>query len=167
MTNTYKPNERARLLEARRLKAAAYFAQGKPQIWVARHFNVSRPTAHDWYWKWDKQGVEALKATKPSGVQPKLERLQLKKVETALLKGPLQAGYPTDLWTLPRIAEIIKKETRVSYHPGHVSKILHALGWSSQKPVRRARERDEKAIAHWQKYTWPVIQKKGLAWAQP
>lgn len=167
MKKTYKPKERARLLEARRFKAVAYFKEGKSQIWVARHFNVSRPTAHEWYWKWNKQGVRGLKATKPPGVSPKLNRSQLSKGEKILVKGPLFSGYSTALWTLPRIAKIIKKETRVSYHPGHVSKLLHALGWSSQKPVRRARERDEKAIANWKRNIWPAIQKKGLAWAQP
>lgn len=167
MKKTYKPKERARLLEARRLKAAAYFKEGKPQIWVARHFNVSRPTAHEWYWKWDKQGIQGLKTAKPPGASPKLNRSQLAKVEKILVKGPLLSGYSTPLWTLPRIAKIIKKQTRVSYHPGHVSKLLHALGWSAQKPVRRARERDEKAIADWKKNIWPAIQKKGLVWAQP
>jgi|SRR3989344_99041 len=167
MKNIYKPNERARRLEARRLQAAAYFKVGQSQIWVARHFNVSRPTAHNWYWRWHKQGVVALKATKPSGVKPKLLKSRLKKVEKILLKGPLKSGYPTDLWTLPRIAEVIKKETRVIYHPGHVSKLMHLLGWSSQRPVRKARERDEKAIAEWKKTTWPTIQKKGFVMAQP
>lgn len=167
MKNTYQPKERARLLEARRLKAAIFFTHGQPQIWVARHFQVSRPTAHEWYWKWKEKGASALKATKPPGASPKLEKSRLAKVETVLMKGPLRAGYPTDLWTLPRVAEVIKKETKIVYHPGHVSKLLHALGWSSQKPVRRARERDEHAIAHWKKHTWPAIQKKGLAWAPP
>jgi len=167
MKNTYKPSERARRLEARRLKAAAYFKEGKPQIWVARHFNVSRPTAHDWFWRWREKGVGALKATKPSGVKPKLLKSQFKSVEKILLTGPLKSGYPTDLWTLPRIAEVIKKETRIVYHPGHVSKLMHMLGWSSQRPVRRARERDEQAIAQWRKKTWPTIQKKGFVMAQP
>lgn len=167
MKNTYTPNERARLLEARRLKAAAYFKEGKAQIWIARHFNVSRPTAHDWYWRWQKKGTEGLKATKPSGVQPKLLKSKLVKVEKILLQGPSKAGYSTPLWTLPRIAEVIKKETKISYHPGHVSKLLHVLGWSSQKPVRIARERDEKAIANWKKDIWPAIQKRGLVWARP
>lgn len=167
MKNTYKPNERARLLEARRLKAAVYFNQGKSQIWVARHFNVSRPTVHDWYHRWNKKGVQALKATKPSGVKPKLLKSKFKNVEKILMKGPLKAGYPTPLWTLPRVAEVIKKETKVKYHPGHVSKLLHMLGWSPQKPVRRARERDEKAITNWKKITWPAIVKKGLVLVQP
>lgn len=166
MKNTYRPNERAKRLEARRLKAAAYFKEGKPQIWVAKHFNVSRPTVHDWYHRWNKKGINALKATKPSGVKPKLLKSKLAPVEKILLRGPLKSGYPTDLWTLPRIAEVIKKETMISYHPGHVSKIMHMLGWSSQRPVRRARERDEKVIAEWKKTTWPAIVKKGLAMAQ-
>lgn len=167
MQNTYKPNERARRLEVRRLKAATYFKQGKAQIWVAKHFNVSRPTAHDWYWRWKGKGEAALKATKPSGVKPKLLKSKFAKVEKILLRGPEKAGYSTPLWTLLRVAEVIKKETRVTYHPGHVSKLLRMLGWSSQKPVKKARERDEKAIANWQKNIWPAILKKGLVSAQP
>jgi transposase len=167
MKNIYKPNERARRMEARRLKAAAYFKQGRSQSWVAKHFIVSRPSVHDWYWRWKRDGIKALKATKPAGVSAKLDKEKLLKVEKVLLKGPLKAGYASNLWTLPRIAQVIKKETKISYHPGHVSKIMSALGWSAQKPVRRARERDEKAIAHWKKHTWPAIVKKGLAWVQP
>lgn len=166
MKNIYKPKERALRLEARRLKAGAYFKEGKSQIWVAKHFNVSRPTAHGWYWRWNKSGIVALKATKPPGVKPKLLRSKFKKVEKILMSGPIKAGYSTPLWTLPRVAEIIKKQTRVTYHPGHISKLLHMLGWSPQKPVRRARERDELAIANWKKNIWPVIVKKGLALAQ-
>ena len=154
---------RAKRLEQRRRQAARYFQQGYSQAWVAKRLRVSRPTVHDWYWRWDKDGIDGLASRGPSGAQPKLSRDQLRSVERLLLQGAGAVGYETDLWTLGRVRDVIRKRTRVVYHPGHVWKILHALGWSSQKPVRRARERDEAAIAHWQKVTWPVIQKRGSA----
>lgn len=152
---------RARRLEQRRRQAARYFQKGYSQAWVARHFKVSRPTAHDWYWRWDKNGLIGLASRGPAGAPRKISRDQLRSVERLLLAGAEAAGYETDLWTLGRVRDVIRKKTKVDYHLGHVWKILNALGWSNQKPVRRARERDERAIAHWQKVAWPAIQKRG------
>jgi hypothetical protein len=69
-------------------------------------------------------------------------------------------GYKTDLWTLDRIARVIKQRFYIAYHPGHVWKILRALGWSCQKPERRAMQRDEAAIVHWKRYVWPQIRRR-------
>lgn len=69
-------------------------------------------------------------------------------------------GYPTDLWTCSRVANVIRKRFHVKYHPGHVWYILRDLNWSCQKPERRARERDEAAIARWRKRDWPRIKKE-------
>jgi transposase len=74
-----------------------------------------------------------------------------------LLKGPGAHGYKTQLWTLPRVALLIEKLTGVRYHPGHVWKLLGALGFSCQRPERRAVERDEPAIGHWKRVRWPDI----------
>lgn len=77
-----------------------------------------------------------------------------------LLKGPQQAGYQTDLWTLQRVAALIDRHFGIQYHAGHVWKLLTALGWSCQKPERRAVERDEEAIARWTREEWPRIKKR-------
>ena len=69
-------------------------------------------------------------------------------------------GYETDLWSLPRIARLIKKLTGSSYHPGHVWKILQRMGWSLQRPAVRARERDEQKVAQWKSQTWEEVKKK-------
>jgi transposase len=79
-----------------------------------------------------------------------------------LVKGPLRAGYTTDLWTLARVAKLIQQEFGVGYHPGHVWKLLTGLGWSCQKPERRALERDEAAIARWKYTEWPRIKKRRM-----
>jgi transposase len=66
-----------------------------------------------------------------------------------LRQGPLAAGFATDLWTLARVAKVIEDHFGVKYHPGRVWHILRGLGWSPQKPERRARERDEEATRRW------------------
>jgi transposase len=157
----HTPSPRTKKLERRRLKAAKFFEEGKTQIWVASHFSVSRPSAWAWYWAWKKGGEAGLKSKGRSGAPPKLTAKQLGKVEKALMKGPLSQGYATELWTLERIARLIRKTTGVSFHPGHVWRILGDLGWTSQKPETRARERDEKAIARWVRRDFPRIQKRG------
>jgi len=77
-----------------------------------------------------------------------------------LQRGPPAAGYPTELWTLKRMAEVIEKKFGVRYHPGHVWRLLASLGWSCQKPERRARESDEAAIERWRRERWAHIKKR-------
>ena len=155
------PSERTKWLERRRLKAGSYFQAGKTQAWVAKHFSVSTATTHTWHKAWRKNKARGLLSKGRSGRPPKLTKKQLQKVEQALIKGPKAQGYVTELWTLERIMMMIKKITAVHYHPGHVWKILHDLGWTAQKPETRARERNEKKITQWVRQEFPRIQKKG------
>jgi hypothetical protein len=85
----------------------------------------------------------------------------LKKV---LLKGAMSAGYATELWTLPRIAEQIQRRYGIVYHPGHVWRLLVDMGWSCQKPERCALQRDEEAIEQWKRVDWPRIKKRAKTW---
>ena len=157
----HAPSERTKSLERRRLKAGSYFQQGKTQAWAARHFSVSTATTNAWHKAWDANGRDGLLSKGRSGRPPLLNEQQLKKVVCALEKGPIAEGYVTELWTLERIAKLVKKVTKVKYHPGHVWKILQDLGWSSQKPETRARERNEKKIRQWVRKEFPRIKKKG------
>ncbi len=93
------------------------------------------------------------------GRPTRLSARQLVRVEKALLRGPGAYGYATDLWTLPRIAEVIEQTTGVHYHPGHVWKLLRQMGWSLQRPATQAKERDETAIKRWKKATWSRLKK--------
>ena len=96
-----------------------------------------------------------------AGRLPKLSPDQLAQVERALTEGAEAHGYPTDLWTLQRVAEVIERVTGVSYHPARVWYLLrHVLGWSWQRPAHRATERDDEAIAQWVKQRWPQIKKR-------
>lgn len=157
----HAPSERTKDLERRRLKAGKLFQEGRTQAWVAKHFLVSTATTNAWHKAWKKKGNDGLLSKGRSGRPPKLNEKQLKKVEQALEQCPMAEGYATELWTLERIAKLVKKMTKVSYHPGHVWKILHDLGWSVQKPMTRARERNERKIKQWVRNEFPRIQKKG------
>jgi transposase len=98
-----------------------------------------------------------------AGRLPELDRADLRRVERRLAKGPLGNGYPTDMWTLARVAEVIADETGVTHHPGHVWRILREMGWSRQRPARRAVERNDEAIARWVKEEWPRVKKTPAA----
>jgi transposase len=162
MPTTHRPDpaqERA-ALEVRRLQAAELFAQGHTQAEVARTLGVSRQSAHVWHTAWQQDGVEALRSRGPTGPDPKLSPADLARVEQALLQGAKANGFATDLWTLERVAVVITQLTGVRYHPGHVWVILRRrLGWTLQRPERRASERDEEAIARWVQQEWPRIKR--------
>lgn len=152
--------------ETRRRRAAQLFKEGLSQADVARFLQVSRQSVSRWYESWRAGGTKALKKAPRTGRPAMLTAKELKQVEKALLEGALAHGFSTDLWTLARVAEVIARETGVAYHPGHVWKVLRAMGWSLQKPARRAIERDEEAIATWVKETWPEV-KRGPSRRQP
>jgi len=113
-----------------------------------------------------RQGVRGLRQAKRTGRPPRLTEQELKDVQRALLKGPAAYGWKTELWTLEREAVVIAITTGIRYHVGHVWRILRQLGWSWQKPARRASERNEEAIASWVREEWPEI-KNSLAGSRP
>ena len=146
-------------MQRRRRRAAAMFAKGRSQADVARELGVSRQSVSRWHAEWRRGGATALRGAGRAGRLPRLDDKDLARIERRLLKGPVANGYPTELWTLERVAEVIEKETGVAYHRGHVWRVLRALGWSRQRPARRALERNDEAIAHWAKHEWPRVKK--------
>jgi transposase len=150
-------------MEKRRRRAARMFARGATQADVARELEVTRQSVSRWYADWRAGGSRALKAAGRAGRMPRLTAAQLRQVDRALRKGPRAHGFGTDLWTLDRVAQVMEAQTGVRYHPGHVWKLLRdKLGWSRQRPARRAVERDDEAIARWVAEDWPRI-KRGHA----
>jgi transposase len=160
MDATLRPRRDFSALEARRWEAAKLFSQGHRQAEIVRRLQVSRPTAHRWYRAWRRRGRLGLKSAGRAGRKPRLAPQARQRLEAALLEGPARWGFSTDLWTLERVTTVIWKLCQVRYHPRHVWRVLRSLGWSRQRPARRARERDEKAIAHWARVRWPEIKKK-------
>ena len=154
-----RPAEERAALEARRLRAGELFAQGRTQAEVARTLGVSRQSASVWHARFALGGVDALRSRGPTGPDPRLSAAQLAEVEQALLAGAMANGFDTDLWTLERVAVVITQLTGVRHHPGHVWVMRHRLGWTLQRPERRASERDDQAIARSGAHEWPRIKK--------
>jgi transposase len=145
-------------LEGRRLRAAELLAAGVRQAEVARQLGVSRQSVSDWQARWQRGGINALRSRGPTGPTPRLSDAQLGQVERALLEGAGANGFVGELWTLERITIVIQRLTGVRHHPAHVWALLrHRLGWTVQRPKRRAAERDQAAIDLWVTQRWPRI----------
>ena len=147
-------------LEKRRFKAMRLLDQGYNQSETARSLKVARQTVSEWRRQYRQRGAAGLRKAGRAGRKPLLSPEQLKRLEAMLLAGPEAHGFPTPLWTCPRVARLIADEFGVRYHEGHVWKILRALEWSPQRPVGKARERNEEAIRNWRRKTWPAAKKK-------
>jgi transposase len=127
---------------------------------VARRLGCSHSSVILWREAVRRRGLTALQARPASGRPPKLTARQRAKVPRLLLRGAVAWGFETQLWTTRRIATVIEREWGVRFHRAHVGRLLSALGWSCQKPERRAVERDEPAIARWKRYRWVEVKKK-------
>jgi transposase len=156
-----RPRRDFQALEARRMRAVDLFEQGVRPAEIARQVGVGHQTVSDWRGVWRHRGRAGLRAAGRAGRLPKLSQDQLVQVEAALARGPEANGYATDVWTLARVAEVIERLSGVAYHPHHVWRILREqLGWSWQRPARRAVERNDAAIASWAKRRWPQLKKE-------
>jgi transposase len=148
-------------MERRRMQAADLFRRGVIPAEIARRLGVAHQVVSEWRKRWREGGRAALRSVGHVGRHPKLTSAQLAKVAKALAKGAEANGYTTDVWTLPRVAEVIERITGVRYHTGHVWYILrNKLGWSWQRPARRAVERNDEAIERWIKQRWPQLKKE-------
>jgi|WetSurMetagenome_2_1015567.scaffolds.fasta_scaffold561991_1 transposase len=153
-------------LERRRRKGMRLLAQGYSQAEVARRCEVSRTSALRWDQARRLRRGAAWKS-RTLGRPPKVTSRHLRRLEQALVKGAQAHGYLNDLWTLPRIAEVLERLCNVHTHPAHLWKVLARMGWSCQRPAGRAQERDEEAIARWKRHTWPALKKSPAAKAAP
>lgn len=144
----------------RRQIAANMLEQGMGIREVARHVKASPSAVFKWKQRMAENGREGLKSKAGQGRKANITTEQKEELEVILLKGARAAGYATELWTLERITEVIQKEFGIQYHPGHVWKILRGMGWSAQKPERRARERNEAEIKRWREEEWLRIKKQ-------
>lgn len=154
--------------EWRRLEGIRLLEKGWSQAAVARHFDVTREAVRMWWERYETGGIAKVKAQPRGGPQPRIPREVLsQELPRMLLAGPAAFGFTTDLWTLGRIAKVIKDVFGVQYDPAHVWVLLKAFGWSWQKPERQARERDKRKARAWLKRDWPRIKRGPLSAARP
>jgi transposase len=145
--------------EARRLQAWHLKQQGWPQRQIAAALGVSAGAVSQWMTRARQAGPEALRHRPPPGAPRRVSTEQLARLPDLLRRGAEAYGFRGQVWTRGRVAAVLQLAFGVSYHPVHVGRLLKAIRWSPQKPARRARQRDEAAIAHWRVQTWPAIKK--------
>jgi transposase len=146
-------------LERRRRRGIELLKTGASVTEVARRLGCSHSSVILWREAVRRRGLTALAAKPAPGRPPKLTARHRRRVPSLLLRGATAWGFDTDLWTTGRIATVIQRALGVRLHRAHVGRLLTALGWSCQKPERRAVERDEAAITRWKRYRWVAVKK--------
>ncbi len=146
--------------EGRRLRAWELWRQGWKQKDIATALGVSKGAVSQWLTRAKVEGREGLRRHVASGPQPKLVNAQLEQLPQLLNQGAEALGFRGDVWTTARVAEVIKREFGVQYHPTHCSRILRAIKYSVQKPIQRASQRDEAEISRWKDERWPALKKR-------
>jgi transposase len=150
-------------MEERRREGGRLLRAGKiTKAEIARQLGVSRASVSAWAKAIQAGGLRRLRRRISTGRKSKLTSEQVKRLKRVLNRGALAAGYPTDRWTLVRVSAVIQKEFGIQYHPSSLSRVLARLGYSVQKPLPRAAERDEVLVKAWLEQDWPRI-KKGAA----
>jgi transposase len=142
----------------KRVRAGRLMLAGKTPAEAAHAVGVARQTAYTWKARLDEGGIDALRAM-AKGRPAQLDRSQLDGLRVALLQGALAQGFGTELWTLKRVRVLIERLYGVTFSEVHVWRLLGAMGFSSQKPERRAIERNEAAVQTWKRKTWPALKK--------
>jgi transposase len=127
---------------------------------VARRVGAHPASVKRWWEAYQKNGEGGLVAKPVPGRPSKLTARQRKWLVARLLKGAKANGFPTDLWTCPRIAKVIEDRYGVHYHVDHIPRLMGSRGFSAQKPEKQAVERDEERIARWVARDWRRIKKR-------
>ena len=143
-----------------RIKAGRLLQKGLTPTQIAAEVGVARQTVHTWKRILEDQGFDALKNVPEVGRPAQLSESDMQWLAGALREGATAHGFGTDLWTLKRVNALIRKKFGATFSDVHVWRLLGKLGFSSQKPERQAKERDESAVQNWREKIWPKIKKK-------
>jgi transposase len=152
--------------EGRPLRAFELKERGWKQTEIADALGVTEGAVSQWMKRAREEGVEGLRHKPPPGAAPRLSEEQRAKVPELLERGAEAYGFRGEVWTCARVAEVIRREFGVLYHPAHVSRLVRKLGLSLHKPVRRADQRDEEAIERWKGNRGGLPSKKGAEGGQ-
>jgi transposase len=147
----------------RRVSAARLLQAGKKPAEVAQMVGAPRQTVYRWLGVLQNEGIDALRDVSKGGRPARMDAQQLAQLQVALLEGPTAQGFGTPLWTIKRVRLLIERKFGIRYSAAHVWRLFGQLGFSNQKPERRARERDEASIEQWKKATLPRLKKKPSA----
>src|SRR6266700_1287512 len=149
--------------EWRRLRAWDLWQQGWKQKDIATALGVTKGAVSQWMKRDREGGVEKLQRSIAKGAEPRMSSEQRAQLPALLSQGAEAFEYRGNVWTGQRVAEVIKRVFGISYHRDHCGRILRQIGWSVQKPIQRATQRNEEAIKDWKEQQWPPLAKKAEA----
>ena len=154
-----RPPGSKKKLEIRRRTAVGLRQQGMTVRTVADRVGCVPSSVVRWTQAFERQGEHGLDSKPQAGGKARLTVAQRERLRRQLLAGPRSFGWTTELWTLSRVAKLIREKFGVGYHISHVHRLLRTMGFSAQKPARLARERDDEAVAAFRDKRWPAIKK--------
>lgn len=146
--------------EYRRLRAWQMHQQGYKQQAIADALGLTQGAVSYIISRARAGGIEALHHHKSPGAPARLSVEQKQELLAELAQGAEAHGFRGDVWTTKRIAEFIAQRFGVRYHHDYIGPFLRQLGWSPQRPMVRASQRDEAAIEQWVVTTWPELKKE-------
>lgn len=152
---------------ATRLHAVVLNMEGKTAPQIATILKVHRSKVSIWLQNWQQDGMEGVLEGHRTGRPPALSDHQRQKLADILDSGPVAYGFTTGVWTSPMVRRVIEEEFSVAYHPAHVSRILHEIGFSVQRPKKALAQADENLQSRWIRYKYPSIKKKPRAKGRP
>src|ERR671934_1216672 len=150
-------------MEERRLAAGRLLrAKRLSQAEIAREVGVSRASVTRWKQRLGCGGLRALRRRRAPGQPSRLTAAQWGRLGRVLDRGAVAAGFETEQWTLRRVAAVVERAFGVRYHHRSLGRALRARGFSPQRPVAQAKERQDALVEAWLKRDWPRV-KRGLA----
>ncbi len=148
---------------AARLHAIVLNMEGKTAPEIADILKVHRSKVSIWLRNWEEKGMDGILEGHRSGRPPAISAAQRQELADILDSGPVAYGFTSGVWTSPMVARVIKEEFAVTYHPAHVSRILHDIGFSVQRPRKTLARADKSVQSRWVRYKYPTIKKKPKA----
>jgi transposase len=149
--------------DLRRRVVKAVRVQGLNKAEAARVFGVSRTSVHAWVDLFDREGADGMtprRAGRPNG-GGQLKGWQAARIVNLIKdKCPDQLKLPFALWTREAVRELIEVKYKIRYSLAMIGKLLHRWGFTPQKPVIRAYQRNDEAIRRWLKYEYPALRRR-------
>lgn len=157
--STTDPNRPSSWRAIRRQRAWELSQQGWTQVRIATALGVTQGAVSQWLVRARPNGPTALADHPAPGRPPALSADQRAQLVELLAQGAEAHGFLGDVWTRHRVAQLIREQFAIRYHPTHVGRLLREIGWSPQKPIIRASQRDEAAVTAWYNERWPALKK--------
>jgi transposase len=145
---------------AGRLQAVTLNMEGKTSPEIANILKVHRSKVSMWLRNWQQSGMDGILEGHRPGRPPGMSDDQRQRLADILDSGPVAYGFTSGVWTSPMVTRVIEEEFSITYHPAHVSRIIHELGFSVQRPKKMLAQADKVMQSRWIRYKYPRIKKK-------